>query len=320
MQTDTAKDAEQTSPRRGWFRCGARCVGWALLLALAGSVVGWVTVVEPSWRRPFTLLLMGSDNRAHAGPSRSDTMMLLRIDPERGTIRGLALPRDLFTPIQGLPIRRTAKLNSALFWGEYLGGDGLKTAEQTVAALVGVPVDAAVVVHFGFVRKLVDALGGVEVYCDNQAYGASDRKLQNGKALGTVRFESGWNYLDGGRALDFIRVRKPDFDFGRVKRNRALAQAVAGRLRAPGGLRQVRPHVFRLLREVNTDLGVADCARAAWVYYLASARDIEWVAIDKAGLDPVTTSEKAQVLVARPGTLEKAVDEWLQREPPAPAE
>lgn len=263
---------------------------------------------------PFTLLLLGSDSRCGGDAARSDTILVLHANPAQKQIRGLSLPRDLYVPIRGLPIFRTERVNAALFYGDYYSrGGGIDAASDTIGALLDVPVKGAVVVRFDLVENVVDALGGVNVYCDAPAFDKQFNPLMGGKPY-PVRFESGWNHLNGKRALEFVRLRKPDTDFGRMKRNRAFLSAVIARVRSFGGLMRVPRILPRLPENVETDMGLLAWVRTAWAFARCSG-DVAWDTIDRNETLPFITPRGAQVLMAEPGVLEQAGRTLMGREP-----
>ncbi len=297
------QEAHATSLRLFYRRLSIIAATIFILMAL---IVMGVLIRWPGWSHPMTLLVLGSDARHSDDPSRSDVIMVLRADPQEGVTRGLSIPRDLFVPLSGLPIKRTARINAALFYGDYyLPHEGLHAVRETVGQLLGIPVDGVIVVNFKLVQKLVDALGGVEIYLEKPIY---DRKFQSpygGRAY-TLRFESGWNFLDGKRAMELIRVRRPDTDFGRQARNRQLLSAVSAELHHPSVLTRLTPLLPQLKREINTDFGPVGWLRTLWVFNRSSSQGIVWDAIDKSQTVPYKTPKGAEVLLPSPGILDKA--------------
>ena len=278
----------------------------ALALIPVLTVTLLLGVLISSFNRPVTLLLLGSDGRSSDGPSRSDSIFVLHADPRLGTIRGLCLPRDLYVPLQGLPVRRTAKLNAALFYGDYYGNSkGIPAARETVSDMIGVPVDGTLVVHFGLLQKLVDSIGGVEIYFENPVMDPHFYSM-TGDTSYRLRFESGWNYLNGRKALDYVRMRKPDTDFGRMKRNRELLSVIMTRLESPASWVHLPQLAPQLPSEINTDIGPLAWLRLAWVFGRCASHGIVWDSIDKQNLLPGKLVTGAQVLMPEPGVLKEA--------------
>jgi LCP family protein required for cell wall assembly len=278
----------------------------ALALIPVLTVTLLLGMMLSSFNRPITLLLLGSDGRSSDGPSRSDSIFVLHADPRQKTVRGLCLPRDLYVPLQGLPVRRTAKLNAALFYGDYYGNSkGLPAARETVSDMIGVPMDGTMVVHFGLLEKLVDSIGGVEIYFENPVMDSQFYSMAGGNPY-VLRFEAGWNYLNGQKALDFVRMRKPDTDFGRMKRNRQLLSVITARLKSPASWVHLPQLAPQLPSEIDTDIGPLAWLRIAWVFGRCGSNGIVWDSIEKRDLLPGKLITGAQVLIPEPGVLKEA--------------
>jgi LCP family protein required for cell wall assembly len=189
---------------------------------------------EPGRPAPVTVLLLGTDRRpGEAATPRSDAILVARLDPARGRVALLSLPRDLWVPI---PDHGSNRLNSAYLWGERDGpaGGGMALARATVGGLLGIPIDYVAVADFrGFVG-LVDAIGGVTVDVERDLvdprFPTADRRFT------TVRFAAGPQRMDGATALTYARIRHPDSDFERGRRQQAVLLAILQRLRERGDL------------------------------------------------------------------------------------
>lgn len=301
-------------------RHGARrAVLWAGLLAAALGLTAWLVALE--WEaRPLTILVLGSDTRSESEPGRSDALFVLRADPNRRSVSGLSLPRDLYVPIRGLPSLQTNRINTALFYGDYYGvpGGGRRAARETVSRLIGVPIDGVVVLGFPIVQDVVDSIGGVEVYMENLVVDRSFFPMKGGRGY-AVWFEPGWNYLDGRRALEFVRLRKPDTDFGRMERNRqffaALREALEGRVGAWQRLRLLA----RVKRRLKSDMTFRQKLRAAWVFSRCADGPIRWSTLPRDEVEPFVTAQGAQVLLPAPAALERAGRRLLEERPTAVA-
>lgn len=270
------------------------------------AITFWAGVLLLTWSRPLTLLVLGADSRIQDEPSRSDSILVLHIDPRQGLVRGLALPRDLYLPLRGLPVRRTERINAALFFGDYYGGNlGMRAARDTISTAIGVPIDATVIVHFSLLRDLVNALGGIDVYCEKELVDAKFNHLDQPFSYKLV-FPAGWNHLNGDRATEFARLRRPDTDFGRMSRNQKLMAAVVARLRTPEGLIRLPLALPHVPRNIETDMNGAGLGRAAWLLARYSGRGISWDTIKRNDVLPYITAKGSQVLIPEPGILKQA--------------
>jgi len=166
-----------------------------------------------------TTLVLGSDRRPDGGPGRSDSILLVRVDPGRNRIAELSIPRDLRVTIPG---HGDDRINTAYT----LGGPAL--AIQTVRALTGIPINHVALVDFSGFRELVDALGGVTI--DNPS-----KIISNSFDGHPWRFGRGRLHLDGRHALAYARVREntanpADNDLTRGLRQQRVLQAIASGL------------------------------------------------------------------------------------------
>lgn len=280
--------------------------GFLGLAAAALVVTAAFAALASGWNRPVTLLLLGADSRDDGGPARSDAIVVLRANPRQGTMRGLSLPRDLYVSLRGLPVYRVERLNAALFFGDYYAdSEGLRAARETVSELINVPVDGAVVVPLPLVEDIVDALGGIDVYCEKELYDPAFNPYSSGKVY-RLLFPAGWNHLDGQRAMEFLRVRRPDTDFGRMNRSRQFVSAVSAKLRSPRTWIRLPAVAVRLWRRSDTDLGPVARLRVLWALALCSSKGIAWDGIEKSEVLPYVTSRGAQVLLPEPGVLKEA--------------
>jgi LCP family protein required for cell wall assembly len=178
--------------------------------------------------QPITVLLLGSDRRPQEKtPSRTDAVILLRINPQTQRVSFLSFPRDLIVSIPGYG---AARINAAHVYGDIypaLGG-GIKLATQTVSQLIGVPIDYTVLTDFAGFINIIDTLGGVPVNITKDLYDSQfptmDYKYRE------VSFQMGTSTMDGVTALTYSRIRHPDNDFERTKRQQQVITGVAKRL------------------------------------------------------------------------------------------
>ncbi|MEH6916569.1 LytR family transcriptional regulator [Priestia megaterium] len=163
--------------------------------------------VSFSNRDPISILLLGVDQRA-GDRGRSDSLILMTVNPKDQSMKMVSIPRDTRTEIVGKGT--TDKINHAYAFG------GVDMAVNTVEKFLDVPVDYYVQVNMESFKDIVDAVGGVTVNNDlNFNY--------NGYS-----FKKGNLTLDGKEALAYSRMRKQDprGDFGRQMRQRQIIEGV----------------------------------------------------------------------------------------------
>jgi LCP family protein required for cell wall assembly len=197
--------------------------------------------------QPATALVVGYDRRAGEGKgvqNRSDTIMLVRADPETKSVSMLSFPRDLFVEIH-CPGRATfgARINNA--YAEC----GTKGTLETVRKLTGLPINYLITVNFRGFRQLVDAVGGVWIDVDRRYF--NDRGGDFGYA--TINLFPGYQKLGGYQALDFVRYRHFDSDLYRVARQQLFVRAFKDQIKASTGPLEL-PRVVRTITE-NVEVG-----------------------------------------------------------------
>lgn len=178
-----------------------------------------------SGRERVTVLVLGIDERCdETGPTRTDTMMLLTMDPVGMTGSILSIPRDLWVEIPGFGVE---KINQANFLGELYeypeGGPGL--AVDTVEAALGIKVPYYLTVNFkGFVQ-VIDEIGGIEVEVIEDI--RDDTYPDNCYGYDPFRITSGKHRLDGESALKYARTRATfGGDVDRAARQQQVVLAV----------------------------------------------------------------------------------------------
>jgi LCP family protein required for cell wall assembly len=154
-----------------------------------------------------TILLIGSDRRWGEHGGRSDTMMLVRVDPKRHTISVLSIPRDLKVPIHGYG---ASKVNAAFAYG----GDRLLIS--TLRDYFGVRIDHFIEVNFRGFRQVVNALGGVWISVDGRYFNRNVHTSETNFA--DIDLQPGYQKLNATDALTFVRFRHFDSDFVRAAR------------------------------------------------------------------------------------------------------
>ena len=174
--------------------------------------------------QPATAIVIGYDHRYSDGknaPSRSDTIMLIRANPQANTISLLSFPRDMSVPIH-CPGKAsfTAKINSAY---AYCGPPGTLA---TVKALTGLDINYLITVNFGGFMQIVNKLGGVFVDVDRRYLNTHSGP----SGYATIDLQPGYQLLNGGNALDFVRFRHTDSDLYRVARQQLFVKALKDRI------------------------------------------------------------------------------------------
>lgn len=191
----------------------------------SSSAEGEAPITLPNWEKQdrINILLVGTDYREGDISSRTDSMIIVSIDPKAKTVGILSLPRDLQVNILGYG---PDKLNAAYVYGDIdkKPGGGIGLLERTILNNFGVQIHYFGSVNFqGFV-KIVDAFGGVTV--DPQYAIVDDEYPTETYGYTSLYFPAGVQHLDGKSALQYARTRHADLDFGRSRRQQEVILAL----------------------------------------------------------------------------------------------
>lgn len=269
-------------------------VGLGLVLRpLGGAVPTRLSVSAPAVlerRGPVTVLVLGLDQRG-SEVARTDTIFVVQIGAAGRPTSVLSIPRDLWVPIPG---RGEDRINTAHVWGDLQDGNGVGLTRRTIEQNFGVRIDRAVVVDFACFEKLVDSAGGVPVQVPRRIVDESFPGQDGGP--GVIRFEPGLERMTGSRALQYVRTRASDSDFGRIRRQQQVVGALAERMRDPGiAVRVAR--AFLGCGGSGTDLNPTDLVSLGAIAAGSGAPRV--ALIDETMVNATTLPSGAQVLVPR---------------------
>lgn len=214
----------------------------------------WTQSFNYQITRPVHILVMGIDlpldlpegkspDDVFAG--RSDTMMLVRIDPTAQSVNVLSIPRDTQVEIPG---EGPEKINHANLVG------GSQLAAQVVSQnLNGVPIDRYVRVSTGAFRELVDLMGGIEVYVpERMEYEDQTQKLK-------IDLHPGQQVLNGEQAEQFARFRNDENgDIGRVQRQQQVIRALREKLTSPALVPRIPQAIQLFQKYIDTNLSMEE--------------------------------------------------------------
>jgi LCP family protein required for cell wall assembly len=240
----------------------------------------------------LNVLLLGIDQRPDEDPNtaRTDTMMLLTIDPGAKTAGMLSIPRDLFVP---LPDKGQDRINTAHVYG------GSELAKRAVEYNFGIPVHHCVRVNFDALTALIDLAGGVDVYNEQDI----DDEVYPDSHFGYEPFalSAGWQHLDGATALKYARTRHNASDFQRIRRQQQIVMALRDKLETTDAATKILPQAPRILQTlsgaIETDLKPIEIVQLALLAKDIPVERIARVAIDETAIQEWTTPEGGRVLI-----------------------
>lgn len=257
----------------------------------------------PFGPRKQNILLLGVDsNGADADlwvGTRTDTIVLLNIDPRSKTLNAISIPRDskVYLP-KNMGVQ---KINAAHAIG------GIDMTIQTIEDTLGVKVDRYIMVHDEAVRKIVEALGGVDIYVEkNMHYNDYAGNLH-------INLTKGQHHLDADEVIGYLRFRHDAMgDIGRTQRQQWFLRGFLQDLQKPQTIAKI-PQIISVAKQyVKTDMSLYEMSQYAAVAKHFNVDNIEIATLpgapNKKGyisywiLDPVKTQEVVNRLIYRERT------------------
>ncbi len=246
------------------------------------------------------ILLLGVDsNGSDTDPwegTRSDTIVLLNIDPKTRSVNAISIPRDSKVYLAG--DFGVQKINAAHALG------GIKLTKRTVEEALGVKVDRYIVVSDQAVRKIVDAIGGVPIYVEkNMFYNDYSGNLH-------VNLTKGLHVLDGRNSVGYLRYRKDGLgDIGRTQRQQWFLRGLLEKIQTPQAIMKLPEMINIASTYVKTDLSLYEMSQYAAMAKSFDVNKIEVATLpgapNKKGytsywiLDPDKTQEVVNRLIYR---------------------
>ena len=234
---------------------------------------------------PFTshrqnILLLGVDSNGQGtdmwNGTRSDTIMVVNLDPKTHTIKAISIPRDskVFLP-DGKGIQ---KINSAHALG------GINLVKRTLKETFGIKVDKYIIIHDEAVEKIVDALGGIPIYVEKRMY------YNDNAGHLHINLDKGHTILDGKQAVGYLRYRKDGLgDIGRTQRQQWFMKSLFERLHSPQVITKI-PEILNVAHTyIKTDMSFYELSQ-----YAAIARGVDKNKIEIATL-PGAPNQKGYI-------------------------
>lgn len=201
------------------------CTGWFLICGLCMAVY---LIFPPS---PVDILVMGLDSRGNEGVfARTDSIMLVGVQPNRLEVSLLSIPRDLFIDVPGYGSQRINTIN--VLGEQQQAGNGPVLLSTSIERNFGVRPDRYVRLNFQAFKELIDAVGGVTINVEKTIvdhYFPADE----GSGTQSIQFDPGEQHMDGRLALIYARTRHADDDYQRAERQQQVVSALASKLVNP---------------------------------------------------------------------------------------
>ncbi|KRL27201.1 LytR family transcriptional regulator [Limosilactobacillus frumenti DSM 13145] len=212
-------------------------------------------------RKPVSILLLGTDTGAlgRTDKGRTDTIMILTVNPKTKTTTIVSLPRDMKVNLPNYPQYSPSKINAAYTYG------GVKESINTIQKKFNIPIDFYLLVNMNGLEKAINKVGGVNV-TSPISFSFEGSTFQKGKTY----------HLNGQQALRFSRMRHedPNGDYGRQQRQRLV---IAALLKKSVSYKTVLNKSFlnSISNSSQTDLSLHDMLQLARHYRSARAHVVQ---------------------------------------------
>jgi LCP family protein required for cell wall assembly len=219
-------------------------------------------------RAQLNLLILGLDGLETdepGEPRRSDSLVLASFDLSKQNVAVLSIPRDTLVKIPGRDEPEEEKINHAYAYG------GVELSRQTAADFLGVPIDFYLILDAGGFIKLIDALGGIGLYVeDDMDYEDPYQNLY-------IHIKRGYQLMDGATAVKYVRFRSGELgDIGRVLRQQKFMEALSDQAFSLNGLLKL-PSLWDTTRQsFQTDLTIPGALKMVRSFPYYSRRGIRF--------------------------------------------
>ncbi|WP_338216146.1 LCP family protein [Lacticaseibacillus salsurivasis] len=205
-------------------------------------------------RKPFTALLLGTDTGAlgRSEKGRTDTMILVTVNPKVKRTTMISIPRDTLSHVESEIYTGSTKINA-----QYTYND-VKGAVDAVTTLVNVPINYYALVNMSGLEQIVNAVGGVDV---NVKFSWSDASAHGS-------FTKGPAHLNGQQALAYARMRHqdPQGDYGRQQRQQEIIASIAKQALSAKSLSNYSDLMASMSANLKTNLSFDELVRIANSY------------------------------------------------------
>ncbi len=261
----------------------------------------------PFGNKRRNILLLGVDSNGEGTDpfegTRTDTIILMNIDPRSKSLNALSIPRDSKVYLPG--DHGIQKINAA----HAIGGIGMtiKTIEDTL----GVKIDRYIMVHDQAVKEIVDALGGVDIYVEkNMHYNDYSGKL-------FINLQKGMNHLSGKEVVGYLRFRHDAMgDIGRTQRQQWFLRGLMESLKKPETITKL-PEIINVANKyIKTNMSFYELSQ-----YAGLAKHLDMDKIEIAML-PGAPNKKGYISywILDPEKTQEVVDRLIYREKVNPSE
>lgn len=216
-------------------------------------------------KKEINILALGRPGQGYSGGNLTDTIILINLNPTNNKAVLISLPRDLL--VKNKKYGYSTKINSVY------NSEGIEALKEKITEITGLPVDKHIIVDLVVVKEIIDSIDGLNVFVPQDINDPFFPGPNN--SYDSFNIKSGWRYLDGKTALQYIRTRytSPNGDFDRMARQQQVINLLKQKVLALNPLWDFPTYlkIFNTLnKHIETDLGIMEI-KDLW----QTAKDIE---------------------------------------------
>ena len=255
---------------------------------------------------PIALLVMGLDTRPKLGTLNTDVLMAAALDPVDKRAVVVTIPRDTRIDVEGFDVRKANGYYANFYAAARKKADAkeadLKARDEMkelFGKFFGIPVDYTVKINFQGFSDIVDALGGIEVYVDQ------DMKYVDKAGDTYIDLKKGQQVLNGDQALDFVRYRQSNAgtrqssDFERNRRQSEVLGAVVDRLLSLGSITKLDDVIEAVGNNMSIDMPASEIERMIKTYFNIRRSDITFIQLGGTWRRPYVYPDEEKLEEAR---------------------
>ncbi|WP_080840497.1 LCP family protein [Cohnella massiliensis] len=271
--------------------------------------------------KPVSMVLLGLDSREGTGTLNTDVLMVAAFNPKSNTATVVSIPRDSLLDIDGYKQRKANAYYANFYAGkrdEGLSSDDAYTYARSemrdmFGEFFGVPFDYTAIINFKGFSDVVDALGGIKVYVDQDMY-------YTDSADGTkIDLKKGEQTLDGEDALGFVRYRKSkggrtpeSSDFARNDRQARVLAAITDEMKSLGGVTKLGKVISAVGDNMTTDIPREQITNLLKAYYDLDSSQIRFIPLEGSWRSPYVYLNDSSVEKAKAALAEELSPEGRQ--------
>lgn len=218
---------------------------------------------------PMNVLLIGTDDNKldrdedDGYVSRSDTLIVISLNPEKENTKILSIPRDTYTEIEGRPTAE--KINHAYAYG------GVELTIDTVQKYLHIPIDYYAVVNMSGLQDLIDSIGGIEV-----------TSPLTFNYRGTQFYEGETRHVNGVKAMNFARMRydDPEGEVGRQNRQKIVIKAIIDKFLSENLINNYQEFLNVIQQNIQTNINLRDIL-GLYKTYVPALKSLTSIHFDK---------------------------------------